>query len=59
MMRMGKANEKELEEVTKIVLAPVFHSEDVTAKKVCIYSKSRHTRLACQSVALVVLRTKV
>ena len=34
MTRMGKATEKGLEEVSKIVLAPVFHSDDATAKKV-------------------------
>lgn len=31
---MGKATEKGLEEVTAVVLAPHFHYEGVTAKKV-------------------------
>ncbi len=35
MTRMGKANEKGLEEVSKAVLEPHFHAEGVTAKKVC------------------------
>ena len=37
MTKMGKANQKGLEEVSKIVLAPAFHSDGVTAKKVCIH----------------------
>ena len=36
MSRMGKATEKGLEEVSKIVLEPAFHSEDATALKVCL-----------------------
>ena len=36
MSRMGKATEKGLEEVSKIVLAPAFHSEDATTLKVCL-----------------------
>jgi len=34
MTMMGKATEKGLEEVTKAVLAPHFHAEGVTPKKV-------------------------
>ncbi|KAL8831409.1 MAG: hypothetical protein Q9191_000888 [Dirinaria sp. TL-2023a] len=34
MTRMGKANEKGLEDVSKVVLEPHFHAEGVTSKKV-------------------------
>ncbi|KAG7006146.1 hypothetical protein G7Y79_00016g041310 [Physcia stellaris] len=42
MTRMAKANEKGLEEVSKIVLAPSFHSGDVTAKKFAIRTTIRN-----------------
>ena len=45
MARMGKANEKGLEEVSKIVLAPAFHSDGVTAKKVCILPSPGYMRI--------------
>jgi len=34
MTRMGKATEKGLEEVSKVVLGPSFHQEGITPKKV-------------------------
>ncbi|KAL8794026.1 MAG: hypothetical protein Q9195_003432 [Heterodermia aff. obscurata] len=42
MTRMGKANEKSLEEVSKIVLGPAFHSDGVTAKKFAIRTTIRN-----------------
>ena len=57
MTRMGKANEKGLEEVSKVVLAPGFHADDVTAKKVCTHSHPVH-RFACLAMVLVILRTQ-
>lgn len=41
MTRMGKANEKGLEEVSRAVLERHFHAEGVTAKKVCTRLPSR------------------
>jgi len=54
MTRMGKANEKGLEEVSKAVLEPHFHAEGVTAKKVCIRLLTRslgsHSHRFCEGL---------
>ena len=43
MTRMGKANEKGLEDVSKAVLEPHFHAEGVTPKKV----RNRYAKTIC------------
>ncbi|KAL8674288.1 MAG: hypothetical protein Q9168_001281 [Polycauliona sp. 1 TL-2023] len=42
MSRMGKATDKSLEEVAKVVLAPVFHREGVSAQKFAIRTTIRN-----------------
>ncbi|KAL8817805.1 MAG: hypothetical protein Q9223_003433 [Gallowayella weberi] len=42
MTRMGKAAEKSLEEVAKVVLAPVFHRDGVSAQKFAIRTTIRN-----------------
>ena len=59
MTRMGKANEKSLEEVSKIVLGPAFHSDGVTAKKVCIRSSAWYADYShVKAKGLVILQTQ-
>ena len=48
--RMGKANEKGLEEVSKAVLERYFHAEGVTAKKVLYALDSQLARLEAISI---------
>ena len=57
MTRMGKANEKGLDEVSKAVLTAVFHAEDVTAKKVRI-APNYNVRSRLATVVLVILRPR-